>query len=390
MKVVIAHNRYQSGLPSGENRVVDSEIALLRAAGIDVVPFFKHSDDIVGGTARVMMRAAPGPVISPGAVREFNALIETHRPDILHVHNVFPLISPWVIRAAVKARIPVVQTVHNYRHTCVAGMHTRNGATCEDCRNHVVPWPAVKHACYRGSAAQSGIMAIGQMVHKSTWRMVSRFLITSPQMRDRLESTGVRASRIEWRPTFAEDAGITKLQSDGGIAFVGRLDQAKGIELLLRAWTPKVAQRWKRLVIAGDGPLAGRVAAAAEADSSVEWRGHLDPEGVRAVIRGANLVAIPSLWFEGFPHVAAEAMSIGRPLLMWSGAGFSRLADADAGWQFDGTPDAWTKGLLDVDDASLRRRSASARKFYERRCSPAMAVQQLQDVYVSVASRGSE
>jgi glycosyltransferase involved in cell wall biosynthesis len=387
--VVIAHNRYQSAVPSGENRIVDSEIDLLRSAGVDVIPFLENSDDLLGGSPKRMISAAAGPVISRQGVRRFAALVEEHRPDVLHVHNVFPLISPWVVRAAVAAGIPVVQSVHNYRHTCVAGMHLRGGRICEDCRFHAVAWPAIRHACYRGSVCQSAAMAVGQAVHKSTWRMVSRYLVASPHMKERLTSTGVHASSVEWRPTYAEDVGASGMPSGGGVAFIGRLDEAKGLDLLLQAWTPPVSRRWRRLVVAGDGPLAALVEARARQDPTIEWRGRLNPVEVREVVKRCELVALPSLWLEGFPRVAAEAMSAGRPILMWSGAGFSRLAESGAGWVVEGTPHAWTERLLELDESLLLSGATAARRFYEQWCSPSVAVRQLQRVYASVMESGA-
>jgi glycosyltransferase involved in cell wall biosynthesis len=384
LKVVVGHNRYQSGAPSGENRIVDTEIALLRSAGVDVVPFIEESDELTGAQLPLLLTAAAGPVRSPRGVKRFRKLVAEHQPDVLHLHNVFPLISPWVIRTAVEAGVPVVQTVHNYRHTCVAGTHLREGRVCEDCRLHSLPWPAIQHACYRGSRAQSALMALGQVVHRPTWRLVSRFLAASPHMEERLVSIGVPPDRIEWRPTFAEDVGATPMPTGGGIAFVGRLEQAKGVDLLLRAWTSAVAERWGRLVIAGDGPLSERVAAKAADDPSIEWRGSLDAEGVRAVMRESRVVALPSLWFEGFPRVAAEAMSVGRPLLLCSVAGFSQLADSGAGWALDSDPESWTRRLLDLDDASLAAASAASREFYERHCSPEVGVEQLRHTYLTV------
>lgn len=385
MKVVVAHNRYQSANPSGENRIVDSEIELLRNAGVEVIPFIEDSDELIGPSASALATAAVGPLVSPRGVSRLRRLLREHRPDVVHLHNVFPLISPWVVRIAVSAGVPVVQTVHNYRHTCVAGMHLRDGHVCEDCQRHTLPWPAVQHACYRGSRPQSAVMALGQVLHRPTWRLVSRFLAASPHMQQRLVSTGVPTDHVEWRPTYAEDVGVTPLPAGGGLAFVGRVDQAKGIELLLRAWTPEVALRWGRLVIAGTGPMQGVVEARAAQDPTVQWRGALDGEGVREVMRESRLVALPSLWFEGFPRVAAEAMSVGRPLLVWEGAGISRMADFGAAWALDAEPQNWNRRLLELDDASLSAGSRAARSFYDTHCSPAVAVGQLERVYAAVA-----
>lgn len=391
MKVIVAHNRYQSATPSGENLVVEAEIALLRRAGVEVVPFIEDSDELIGAPLPVTATAMTGPMLSVRGVHRLRGMLAIHRPDVLHLHNVFPLISPWAVRTAIAAGVPVVQTVHNYRHTCVAGMHRRGDHTCLECPSHHFPWPAIRYGCYRGSHAQSAVMAAGQMMHRRTWRRVNRFLTTSPIMAGLLVAAGVDAERIEWRPTFAEDLGSTPLPPSGGVAFAGRLEQAKGIELLLEAWTPAVAQRWGRLTIAGDGPLAHLVARRARQDPSIQWTGSLDSEGVRRLMRNASVIAIPSLWFEGFPRVAAEAMSIGRPLLMWEGAGFSLLAGSGAGWALDETPKAWTDRLLSLDAAGLREAAVAARSFYQTHCSPAVAVRQLERVYHSftLESRGA-
>ncbi len=388
MKVVVAHNRYQSSTPSGENRIVDSEIELLRAAGVDVIPFIEDSDELVRGSLSAKATAAIGPVVAPRAIGRLRRLLRAERPDVLHIHNVFPLVSPWVVRTAVAAGVPVVQTVHNYRHTCVAGTHLREGRICEDCRSHLVGWPAVQHGCYRGSRVQSTAMVIGQAVHRPTWQLVSRFLTASPHMDDRLVSVGVPRERIEWRPTFAEDVGPSPLPPTGGVAFVGRLEAAKGVELLLDAWSSEVARRWGSLVVAGAGPQEGLVQARAAADPTVHWRGNLDGDGVRSVMHDARLIAVPSLWFEGFPRVAAEAMSAGRPLLMWRGAGFSRLAADGAGWALDDLPDQWRHLLMTVLDSELEQRAGAARRFYERHCSPPVSVDQLLAVYRGVARTG--
>lgn len=380
MKVVVAHNRYQSSAPSGENRIVDSEIELLRKAGVEVIPFIEDSDELRGAPF-AQVTAAAGPIVSPRGIQRLRSIIAEHDPDVLHLHNVFPLISPWSVRTAKAAGVAVVQTVHNYRHTCVAGMHLRDGQLCEDCRHHLVPWPAVRHACYRGSRGQSALMAVGQLAHRRTWRLVDRFLVASPLMQERLVSTGIDSRNIEWRPTFSGDAGSEVMPERGPVAFVGRLERAKGVELLLDAWTPEVASRWGSLALAGDGPLKDRVLERSARDPSVDWRGSLDAASVRVLMRESRLIALPSLWLEGFPRVAAEAMSVGRPLLLWEGAGFSRVAESGAAWALAADPRAWTRALLAVQDAELLVAAAAARRFYEQHCAPDVALEQLLRTY---------
>src|SRR2546423_4370592 len=165
MKVLVAHNRYSSAQPSGENTVVDAEIAQLRGAGVEVVPFLRSSDEI-GSLPLAQKAMLPlGPIIAPPAVKALKGLIKTERPDVLHLHNPYPLLSPWIVRTAQAHGLPVVQTVHNYRQVCANGLYFRDGHVCHDCRGRAVPLPPVVHACYRGSRAQSAPMATPPALH---------------------------------------------------------------------------------------------------------------------------------------------------------------------------------------------------------------------------------
>src|SRR5690606_38748059 len=176
MRVVIAHNRYRSAQPSGENRIVDAEIAQLTGAGVEVVPFLRHSDDI-GALPLAQKALLPvSPLWNPSAARELARLLADERPDVLHLHNPYPLLSPWLVRVAHRYGVPVVHTVHNYRQVCASGIYFRDGAICHDCRGRRLGVPAVVHRCYRGSRAQSAVMAVTLTAHRGTWRSVDRFV----------------------------------------------------------------------------------------------------------------------------------------------------------------------------------------------------------------------
>ena len=173
MKVVIAHNRYVSANPSGENTVVDAEMVLLAEAGF-VLLFVRSSDEIahLPPVRKAMLPVSP--IYARPAQRESGALLARERPDVLHLHNPYLLLSPWVVRTAHAHRV-VVQTVHNFRHVCVAGVYFRDGHPCHDCLGKAVLYPAVQHACYRGSRAQSAVTATSLTAHRGTWRSVDRY-----------------------------------------------------------------------------------------------------------------------------------------------------------------------------------------------------------------------
>src|SRR5437773_39112 len=228
MKVVIAHNRYSSAQPSGENTVVDAEIAQLRAAGVEVVPFLRSSDEIGALPAAQKALLPLSPIRAAPAQAALRELIRREKPDLLHLHNPYPLISPWIVRTAHAEGLPVVHTVHNYRQVCANGLYFRDGHICHDCRGRAVPLPAVQHACYRGSRAQSAVMATALTVHRSTWRSVDRYIALTDAIATHLRDFGIPAERIVVKPNAAPDPGPPPPLGDGFL-FLGRLSPEKGI-----------------------------------------------------------------------------------------------------------------------------------------------------------------
>ena len=257
-------------------------------------------------------------------------MLAVHRPDVVHVHNVFPLLSPWVVRAAHDAGVPVVQTVHNFRQDCVAGTYFRDGEICTDCVGRRVATPALRHGCYRGSRLQTLPMVAGRALHQSTWRSIDRFLVLTAFHAQHLEALGVPADRIVVRPTSAPDPGALQQPGDD-VLFAGRLDAEKGIGLLLDAWSMRTPDH-RRLIVVGDGPLAQQVRDHAAGDASVIFRGRVPADEVATAMDAAAVVALPSVWLEGLPRVAVEAMARGRALLAVDHGGLSTVVQPTSGW----------------------------------------------------------
>ena len=207
VKVVVAHNRYREAIPSGENVIVDTEIAQLRAAGVEVLPFQRSSDSIAAMPAAQKALLPISPIYGGPAQRDLSALLDAERPDLVHLHNPYPLISPWIIRTAHKHGVPVVQTVHNYRQVCSSGLYFRDGHDCRDCRGKVIGYPAVRHKCYRGSSAQSALMATTLAVHRPTWRSVDRFIALTDRIAEHLRDYGIPDDRIVIKPNGLPDPG---------------------------------------------------------------------------------------------------------------------------------------------------------------------------------------
>jgi glycosyltransferase involved in cell wall biosynthesis len=382
MRVLLAHNYYRSAVPSGENAIVDAEIGLLRDGGVEVVPLLARSDDITGPAA--LAAASLGPLYSRNAVQQCARLLAASQPNVVHAHNVFPLLSPSIVRVAHAAGVPVVQTVHNYRHTCINGQHFRNGGVCEECFGRRLPLKGVAYGCYRGSRVQSLPMAAGQLLHRGTWRSVDLFLALTEFMAQRLIASGVDASRVRVRPTWTADPG-EPAPVGRDVLFVGRLDEQKGLRLLLDAWRSLDVAVERKLLIAGDGPLVDEAVAVAAADPRVQVLGHVSAFEVQALMRRCGIVAVPSLSFEGYPLVIAEAFSHGRGVLVTNGMSAGSAVPDGCGLHIERTVAAWRECLSTVSDLSLARWGMSAREHYERNSTPERALETLLEAYRSVA-----
>jgi glycosyltransferase involved in cell wall biosynthesis len=379
VKVVIAHNRYRSGVPSGENTIVEAEMAQLAAAGVTVLPFLRSSDEIPGLPRASKALLPLGPIYAPQ--RALAELITEHRPDLLHLHNPYPLLSPWVVRTAHRYGVPVVQTVHNYRQVCASGVYFRDGGICQDCRGRFVGIPAVVHACYRGSRAQSALMATALAVHRPTWRSVDRYIALTGAIADHLGDYGIPADRIVVKPNSVPDPGRPTPPGDGFL-FLGRLSPEKGIDLLLDAWRRHPDGTLGSLRFAGDGELRPLVEGAAAERADIDFLGPLDRDGVRAALRGTAVVLATSTWHDVLPTVILEALAAGRPVLGTALGGIPYLV-GDAGWLVPADAQALAAALPEARTGAAAL-SAAARTRYEENFHPDVVTKRLLDIYTSV------
>jgi glycosyltransferase involved in cell wall biosynthesis len=384
VKVVVAHNRYREAIPSGENVIVDTEIAQLTAAGVEVLPFQRSSDSIGELPAAQKALLPLAPIYGRAAQQELSALLAEHRPDVLHLHNPYPLLSPWVVRTAHAHGVPVVQTVHNYRQVCSSGLYFRDGHDCRDCRGKAFGWPAVRHRCYRGSAAQSALMATTLAVHRPTWRSVDRFIALTDRIEAHLRDYGIPAERIVVKPNGLSDPGEPAPLGDGFL-YAARLSPEKGLELLLDAWRRHPDGTLGALRIAGDGELRPLAERAAAERADVTYLGGLDRAAMAAARRATAVVVAVPTWNDVLPTVILEAMAAGRPVLGTAVGGIPYLLGvqeegAAAGWTVE--PDAAALAVaLPRARAEAAAAASAARDRYVRAFHPDLLTRRLLDIY---------
>jgi len=396
MDVLVVHNRYASAQPSGENKVVDQEVALLRSAGHRVEVFERRSDDIA---ARSLPSKAALPLLvpwNPAVRRELAARLRAGRPDVVHVHNVFPLLSPAVLAACADAGVPAVATLHNYTQICPPGTLQRDGRPCTECVG-AAPLPAVRHGCYRGSRLATVPLAVSLSANRRRWWTgVERFLCISAAQRDVLVRAGMPAERLAVKHNFVPEPGVRRTGSGEHLLYLGRLAEAKGVRLLMAAWDELAAAGGVGvpLVIAGTGPLEDEVTAWAAGRDDVRYAGLYDTDRCRRAIARAVAVVAPSTWLEAFGLVAVEAMAAGVPVVAAGHGAFTELVE-DGGTGLlhrPGDAASLASRIRRITSEGDRNREMgrAARRRYERGFSPAVGLERLLEEYrTAIAGRSA-
>lgn len=375
----------------GADDVMDDEAVMLRAAGHEVDQFQYRA---VEGDAG--MRQAVDAVWNAAAGRQVSRVVERFRPDVVHVHSPYPLLSPVVFRAASRAGAATVTTLHNYRLTCVVATCLRDGHICVDCVGKTLKLPAVRHRCYHDSLAASGAMALSLATHRmvGTFRRdVHRYLALTDFGRDLLIRDGYPADRIGVAPNSVADPGEPEPRTGPFryVVFLGRFVTEKGIDTLLEAWEDLDIP----LKIAGDGPEIDLVERAAARNPAVEYVGWLSQHEQAELLAGADAFVFPSRWFEGQPLVLLRAMAHGVPVLCSDIANIEETAVAmGAGVSFrTGSPSALAEAVAGVAANVERARllGSRGRAAYLRRHTRAHAGECLLQHYAqAIRTRDSQ
>lgn len=371
MRVLIAHSEYLTGPASGENRAVADERLLLGNAGHDVLSLQPSA----AGRAGVALAARA--VWSRAAADAVRRVVRAKRPDVVHFHNLFPNLSPAVLRAAHAEQVPVVMTLHNFRLSCLPATFLRKGKICEDCLGRT-PWRGVLHGCYRGSRAASAALATSLELHRllGSFQHVDLFVVLSEFMRDKLVEGGLDPAKLRVRPNFAWP--MPRRKGPGSYFLVlGRLSPEKGVDVLLEAWTGE-----GRLVVAGDGPERRRLEASSP--PGVEFLGAVQAEAVPTLMADARALLLPSQSYEGSPRAVVEAMAAGVPVVGSDIGGIpEHVVSGTSGLLVEPTDTrGWASAIDRLRDDDLSTRLGEGAYFrWQELFSPETALASLEDVY---------
>jgi glycosyltransferase involved in cell wall biosynthesis len=381
MNILQIYNQQRSQF-SGEESVIDTVGSILERHGHKTVKFVRSSRGMENSPFRKMKVGMSG-VFNPSAYRSVRTRLQADRPDIVHVHNVYPNFSPSIFAACRREHVPAVFHVHSQILTCPNWNHLRNGKVCELCCGGREYWCIVKNC--RGSLAESASYALRSAVArmlKLFANNVTLFVTVSQFLRHRLINAGFPENRIEVLPntiSSVHSGGIGVRIAGSYIGFTGRLSSEKGVCTLIEA-----ARRCELPVrIAGDGPE--RAVLERNAPRNVEFMGHLAGQELRAFYQNSRFIVMPSRCFEAFGLSAAEAMMYGKPVIASRIGALPELVE-----------DGVTGKLVDVDNVTqlaecmrtlwgrrdlCESYGAAARSWAEAACSQELYYHRLISIY---------
>lgn len=385
MKILVAHNRYQQA--GGEDSVVAEEVRMLQQRGHFIHQYSVDNDDIIGAWRKTITAARS--FYSRLTFREMSNLLRSFQPDILHVHNFFPNISPAIVFAANKYRVPVVQTLHNYRLLCASATLFRDGHPCEACLVNHSFLPGVMHACYRGSRAGSAVVGASAFVHAAlgTWsNRIDRYIALTQFAARKFGQDRIPVAKIRIKPNFVPDRGHGR--GKGGFAlYVGRLSAEKGITTILAA--DDLGNLPIPVHIVGDGPLRVDVErACARPGSQLIYLGRMPSSQVFEQMQTAVVLLVPSLCYEGFPMAIVEAFSFGLPVIASRIGGLPEIVhEGDSGLLFEpGDPSALLEVLRTFvsDTSRIESMREAARKQFNGHYTEQQNYEILMEIYREV------
>lgn len=371
-----------------------SETTLLEKHGNEVLRFTVSNDSFDTANVFNKVRMTLGMAWSFKYYRSVNSLIKDNRPDIVHVHTFFPLLSPSVLYAARKNGIPVVATLHDTRFVCPCATSLRAGTLCNECGDgHYVRM--IKHHCFKGSIFQSIIVASIFKYHRlrgTFYNIIDKYICLNDNQIQLLEDIGFASQKIIKKYNFVpepcekkESLDIDVVLPNRYVVFFGRIGEEKGIRILMKAWD-KISDI--PLVIMGDGPLYEELEDWAKYKKNVFVLGYIQHDKCIEIVKQSDFVVFPSIWYEGCSMVEIETESLCKPLIA-SDLGFSSEAIVDGynGLKFVcGDENDFAEKVVSLwnNPTLCREMGENARKDYEMKYMEDDNYKQLMNIYEMV------
>lgn len=385
-KVLMVHNFYQIG--GGEHTVYKNEVNMLRENGHEVVEYTRSNDELKQSKLKLLL--LPFTTIwSIKTYREVKKIIKEQNIEIVHCHNTFPLISPSVYYAARKKKVPVVQTIHNFRFLCPGAIFYRDGRICEECREKQNFKSALKHKCYRNSKIQTLVVTLMLKIHRrlGTYSKINYIFLTDFNRQKFDKLIDINGRNVFVKPNFVkkirkneEKKEKKKTENNKVFVYSGRLEDNKGIQSLLKMWG-KLPQDFE-LHIYGTGVYKEKVEKMAQKKSNIIYYGFQPQSTIFKDIENCAAVLITSEWYETFGMSIPESFSLATPVICTDLGNPKAMIEESKGgevYKIDDVDSFYT--ALKRIVAKRESYSQNALLYYEEKLSDEVNYEKLREIY---------
>lgn len=393
MKILAIHNFHRKGSASGDDQVFKSETELLERHGNQVIRYTVSNDEFDNVGIFGKFTAIFGMLWSFKNYKAVKKIIKFEKPDVVHIHTFFPLLSPSILYAAKRCGVKVVATLHDTRFVCPCATSLRGTHLCNDCGDGRY-FRMCKYGCFKNSKLQSFIVAAIFKYHrirKSFYKQIDYYICLNDNQIRLLTDIGFDKNKITKKYNFVPDAEANlkairiKEIPKRYVVFYGRIGEEKGIRVLMKIWNELSEIP---LVVMGGGPLEAEFKVWAEKQPNVYFLGYTQHDKCFSIVKGGEFVIFPSIWYEGCSMVEIETESLGKGLVV-TDLGFSAEA-------IDNGKNGYKVKLGDVKEFVNQIRALwndpdkcieigkNARKDYEEKYLPEDNYQQLIKIYKTV------
>lgn len=390
MKILVIHNFHRKGSASGDDQVFKSETALLESYGNQVIKYTVSNDEFDNAKFFVKLSAIFGMLWSIKNYKAVQQLIEKEKPDIVHIHTFFPLLSPSILYAAKRSGVKVVATLHDTRFVCPCSTSLRGTELCNECGDGKY-FRMFKYGCFKNSRIQSFIVAgifTYHRIRKSFYKQIDHYICLNENQIQHLTNIGFDRNKITKKYNFVSDAeaNLKAIKADylpgRYVVFYGRIGEEKGIRVLMKIWNklPDIP-----LVVMGSGPLEDEFKQWAEKHDNVYFLGYTEHNKCLSIVKGGEFVIFPSIWYEGCSMVEIETESLGKGLIA-TDLGFSKEAIENGvnGYKVElGDVKGFRECIIKLwsKPELISEIGKNARHDYEQKYKPGNNFNQLMDIY---------
>ena len=390
MKILAIHNFHRKGSASGDDQVFKSETALLESHGNKVIRYTVSNDEFDNTGFIGKLLATLGMLWSSKNYKAVQQLIAEEKPDIVHVHTFFPLLSPSILYAAKRSGVKVVATLHDTRFVCPCSTSLRGTKLCNECGDGKY-FRMCRYGCFKNSRLQSFVVAgifTYHRMRRSFYKQIDHYICLNENQIRLLINIGFNRNKITKKYNFVSDAeaNLRAVKIDGlperYVVFYGRIGEEKGIKILMEIWN-KLQNI--PLVVMGGGPLEIEFKQWADKHDNVFFLGYTQHDKCLSIVKGGEFVVFPSIWYEGCSMVEIETESLGKGLIA-TDLGFSTEAIEDGRNGYNvklGDIDGFRKYITELwsDPELISEIGRNARLDYEQKYRPEDNYKQLLDIY---------